>query len=740
MKPLAIRARNFRTWAELELELPSGIAAIVGANGAGKSSIVEAVDLALFGTGRELSRATTRGFDESELELTFEHAGEIYRVRRGRRKGKPALDFERATSEGDVENMLADGPPPAFPYWNPLTRETISATQNEIEELLGLSRITFRASSYLAQGDGAAFTMAEPRDRKLILLDALGVRLWDRLHELAGGYRRHEEANLAGARGKLEHLESILEERSGREAELRAAEVYRGELSTLLDGVEHELETLRGAIATNAATNAEKRLRRERLEVAREARSRVAQRAEKLRLLAADGELTPEAETELRAKVAREPTAERALGLERELEGLNIELTAIERQELMYGERERIEGEHLDTIAERTAGVQAELANLVECPTCGTDLRDEALAFDKASEALRSRLATLEDELGETVERARQAREEAARLAAERVPKDERVRELLGEKLVLTEQIGPAPTTVLLEAKTAERQLAALEERSRHAAARREELAEVEAELVRVNAEVDEAGRAFDELANVKGDEDLRREEELTARRAAKARQDLREADERVARARERAEALARVDVEAAGVRRLIETSERELETLRLAERAFGRDGIPALILETSAIPHLEAEANRIVAELGREYRFELRTQRETGAGTTKEVLDIVVHTGTGEALYEDFSGGERARLDLALRIALARLLAARRGSDVRLLAIDEPAFLDDEGFAALAGVLRDLEGEFETILVVSHVEALRDAFDSAIVVAGGADTGQPSRLEEATA
>ena len=67
----------------------------------------------------------------------------------------------------------------------------------------------------------------------------------------------------------------------------------------------------------------------------------------------------------------------------------------------------------------------------------------------------------------------------------------------------------------------------------------------------------------------------------------------------------------------------------------------------------------------------------------------------------------------------------------------MRLLVIDEPAFLDADGFEQLAGVLRELAPEFESVLVVSHEEALRDAFDTAIVVAGGGDTNEPSRLEE---
>jgi hypothetical protein len=52
---------------------------------------------------------------------------------------------------------------------------------------------------------------------------------------------------------------------------------------------------------------------------------------------------------------------------------------------------------------------------------------------------------------------------------------------------------------------------------------------------------------------------------------------------------------------------------------LKLAEKAYGRDGIPALIVENAAIPQLELEANRILGELGGATagcRVELRTQR----------------------------------------------------------------------------------------------------------------------------
>jgi exonuclease SbcC len=162
-----------------------------------------------------------------------------------------------------------------------------------------------------------------------------------------------------------------------------------------------------------------------------------------------------------------------------------------------------------------------------------------------------------------------------------------------------------------------------------------------------------------------------------------------------------------------------------ELDELAVLERAFGRDGVPTWVLETSAIPALEVEADRLLGEFGTDYHVELRTERELKSGGAAETLDVAVLTDRGARPYETFSGGERTRINLALRIALARLLANRRGAESRLLAIDEPDGLDEKGMAALVDVLRDLDvlGEFDRVLLVSHIPALRDAFDATLNV-----------------
>jgi exonuclease SbcC len=194
----------------------------------------------------------------------------------------------------------------------------------------------------------------------------------------------------------------------------------------------------------------------------------------------------------------------------------------------------------------------------------------------------------------------------------------------------------------------------------------------------------------------------------------------------------ERAAAVQRAQEAARAVARLTGQAGR----WRALEGAFGRDGVPALILESAAIPLIESDANRILADLGVELVVELRTQRALKTeDRLADTLDIIVRDGRGDAPYEDFSGGERTRLNLALRIALARLLAHRRGSEVRLLALDEPEFLDETGMLALARVLSGLAGEFDSIALVSHHPALADAFDQSVRVEKDGDRSRVAAL-----
>lgn len=150
----------------------------------------------------------------------------------------------------------------------------------------------------------------------------------------------------------------------------------------------------------------------------------------------------------------------------------------------------------------------------------------------------------------------------------------------------------------------------------------------------------------------------------------------------------------------------------------------------PILMLE-NAIPVLEDEANRILDKISASgMRLRIETQKALKSkDELVDTVDIVVRDRVGERPYEAFSGGERMRLDLALRLSLSKLIATRSGAKIQTLIIDEAfAPLDDDGISRMRSCLAFLEQAYPLVLVITHDDDLRDSLGAQIVVAPGAD------------
>lgn len=161
----------------------------------------------------------------------------------------------------------------------------------------------------------------------------------------------------------------------------------------------------------------------------------------------------------------------------------------------------------------------------------------------------------------------------------------------------------------------------------------------------------------------------------------------------------------------------------KELVRWQTLVKAFGRDGIPALIIE-NAVPELERIANDILGQMtgGRNYlKFETQKELKSRSGMA-ETLDIVVGDWAGERIYETFSGGEQLRIDFAIRFALAELLARRAGAKVDWLTIDEGfGSQSEEYLPAVIDAVKSVANRFGLVLVVSHVKAVQEAFEQRI-------------------
>ncbi len=162
---------------------------------------------------------------------------------------------------------------------------------------------------------------------------------------------------------------------------------------------------------------------------------------------------------------------------------------------------------------------------------------------------------------------------------------------------------------------------------------------------------------------------------------------------------------------------------------------AFGKDGIQALIIE-QAIPEIETETNRILSRLtDNRTQISIESLRDLKKGGTRETLDIKISDELGERSYELYSGGEAFRVDFAVRISLSKLLASRTGTRLRTLIIDEGFGTQDaEGIDNLVEAIQAISEDFEKILVITHVESLKQAFPVRIEVTKYPDQG--SRYE----
>jgi exonuclease SbcC len=179
---------------------------------------------------------------------------------------------------------------------------------------------------------------------------------------------------------------------------------------------------------------------------------------------------------------------------------------------------------------------------------------------------------------------------------------------------------------------------------------------------------------------------------------------------------------------------KLLGQASREEKIYKDLAQVFGKKGIQALLIEM-ALPEIEAEANRLLGRMtDNRMHVKIETQRETKKGDVIETLDITIADELGTRNYEMFSGGEAFRINFAVRIALSKLLARRAGAPLPTLVIDEGFGTQDiAGIEKLKEAINSIQDDFDKILVITHIEELRDAFPTRIDVI---KTAEGSTLE----
>jgi len=174
-----------------------------------------------------------------------------------------------------------------------------------------------------------------------------------------------------------------------------------------------------------------------------------------------------------------------------------------------------------------------------------------------------------------------------------------------------------------------------------------------------------------------------------------------------------------------------VNIAQRQYRIYQELAQAFGRNGIQTLMIE-NVLPPLEAETNRILSRLSaNQLHVQFVTQKSSRDNSKKaknarliETLDILIADAKGTRPYETYSGGEAFRVNFAIRLALAKLLAQRVGTALQMLIIDEGFGTQDaEGCNRLVAAINAIAPDFACILTVTHVPHFKEAFQARIEV-----------------
>lgn len=731
MIPVSLTLRNFLCYGDdVPPLLLDGVhvACLCGANGHGKSSLLDAMTWALWGFARAKNQEELihQGQREMMVALEFNARDQRYRVERrhsrvGRsRQGQTGLELQ--VSQGDT--------------FVPISGSTVRETEVKIQDILSMDYQTFINSAFLRQGDSDLFTKAGPAQRKKVLAEILSLSQYDLLEELAKGHVAEREASIQRTSGEVDQL--------------RLEVARRPEYQENLTSVEGELRSLQGRLDTQEAlvrqqwdalqalTGSQVRLtevmnaytqfsdERNRLQsVLQQEQQHLNWEAFSLEQRV--GELTLKVAQSLEAQVEAQKLVPEIQALQDQEQAFRRDRDALSQigadvQEARRSlERLKVEGTEL--------GNKLSMLHLgdhqdTHCPLCNTQLGEESrghleTTYEAEIEDKRNRYAETNQLLKELELKEKSLADSAGR---NEVELNRRLTQLTAQQMDLARQASETPVRQE-ELNTAQADLQArrrVVDQAQFGQAERQQLAVVEEELATTGKERTTLEEALRPLPQVKAgyEQELAQMESLRRQREPLAAQE-----------HSLKELLSRSD------RMEKDLEERQRSVAGLADEkglfgelatAFGKGGIQALIIE-SAVPELEAEANALLARLtdGR-MALKLETQRERrmGKGDPIETLEINIGDELGTRSYELFSGGEAFRINFALRVSLSRLLARRSGAPLPTLFIDEGFGTQDAaGRERLIDAIRAIQDDFQRIIVITHIDELKEAFPTRIEV-----------------
>ncbi len=841
MIPQKLMLKGFLSYLdETSLDLTAvNVACVSGANGAGKSSLFDAITWVLFGKARRSDDALINdGADACLVALEFEYENSTYRVQRQKTREKGAMLEFHIRSEDDT--------------WRTLTEAGLRATEERIRDILHLDYDTFINASFFLQDKADMFTQQTPSRRKEILGSILGLDIWETYREETALRRRNAAAEVKGLRTWLDEIVEELNQESERrerlqllKSNLKKSEALRLEKEkqwSVAKQQDQELRTLKEKLALIETQISSAKNRLEHTDTLIAARTKEAR--QNLQLLDQEKQIdkdyktwrTLQAELERwnklsntfhqlqsqRAELTSRVGAEEAR-LQQEMQNLLqeqrtvhddvlVQLPQLKAQlEKLNHEQQEVENEtaelpqlekYFADLQDKRSILQAEnsilkkrmneikerLNNLESaagssCPLCGQELNDDHLKeitgkynlegaqlgdqFRKDSQklteidgeipALSRRITDLrgllssagarQKNLGSLNTQINEFQKRLEKWEAAGKPRLQQLESVIGQGSFLPQEQGDIRKLdesivalgydeqvhqLAITREASCRQAEELFERLKTARTTQEGLKRELESLAHSQASIHEELHAQNLLSDEFNHLIREKEKDLPDINWLEAELNKMRLEENQLR-QESGAAQQMVDVLETQRLRQTDLSERvdilnrDITQLNILEAAFSKDGVPALLIE-QALPEIETQANLILDRLsdGRmSVNFETeREYKDKRRDDKRQTLDILISDSSGRREYELFSGGEAFRINFAIRLALSRVLASRAGARLQTLVIDEGfGSQDAEGRQRLVEAINLVSPEFSKILVITHLDELKDAFPSRIEV-----------------
>ncbi len=828
---------SYKQTAELDFR-DFQIACVSGANGAGKSTIFDAITWVMFGVARSRDDSLIHySSDQAEVILDFLYEDQLYRIQRIKPREKTTLlDFYVQRQDGS---------------FSVLSEHSQRETQKKIESILKLDYETFINASFFLQGKADLFTQQTPGDRKRLLSNILGLDQWEVYRNNAAEMRRTLEVEISTLTGRLSTIREELLDEDNRVAQLAQLREDRNiigekrklkeeaheqarilieaiqsqnEMKTMLVGqqesLQRKLETLQSRIANREQEilhyqtilgqrpaieqgyadykNIVQHINEQQKKGAAYHALNATLQTTLMEIENAQKGLQFEAaqlenqETEIHAlesRLALQKSERAALQVDIDLlTAVSAELESLETQSSQLREQFQqttVENTHLkqlmNELKEKIEWIKDQESD--NCPLCTQPLdqehREQILSSYEVEgkqygDTFRTNQTALQN-LEKEIQQAKTRQMDLNNKAALRDEKQRKAQELDFQISEQTTRITTWQTVSLSRLRSlrellsnqqfalAEREKAALLQKELDALAYQSDLlSELEQKAVNLQvfeSQVSELQKAISAI------EPLQREvneskEEIThtlteqknnlqalqqinqtldgisgqmpdLKRSQKEVDDIRLEESRIQMAlggaMQKVEVLVSLKQQQKQVDEEITQQNKQISALKRLEQAFSKDGIPALLIE-QALPEIEEEANNLLERLtDGMMTVQFNTQssyKDKKRADKKETLDILISDSAGPRPYEMYSGGEAFRVNFAIRLALSKVLSRRAGARLQTLVIDEGFGSQDmEGRQRLIEVINLIRKDFEKILIITHLEELKDAFSARVEV-----------------